>query len=50
MNNIFLRGFLYMDNKEYDIIDYNCYNSLQVERWCYDNIDCIRLGNNIFNE
>jgi hypothetical protein len=46
--NEFLRGFLYIDDKEYIVNDYNCYKSLQVEKYCYDNIDCIMLGSNIF--
>lgn len=39
----FLRGFLYVDKKEYPILDYKGYGGLQIQEWCYDNIVGIRL-------
>ena len=44
----FIRGFLYSNDKEYEIVDYKTYSSLQVEDFCHDNISVIRLSENPF--
>lgn len=44
----FTRGFLYVDNREISITDYKCYESLQIEKYCYDKITVVKLPNNIF--
>jgi hypothetical protein len=36
-------------NKEYNIPLYGSYLSLQIEKYCYDNIDVVRLPCNIFD-
>jgi len=43
-NNQFIRGFFYIDNREYSVIDFRMYNSLQIENFCYDNLGAIQLG------
>lgn len=39
----FVRGFLYINNNEYPILQYSKYASLQIGKSCYDNICCIQL-------
>jgi hypothetical protein len=39
---------LIANGKEYIIPLYCSYNSLQIEKWCYDNIDLVKLPCNIF--
>lgn len=39
----FVRGFLYIDKKEYPVLDYKIYSSIQIENMCYDNIVGIRI-------
>jgi hypothetical protein len=46
----FTRGFLYVDNKEIPVTDYKCYQSLQIEKYCYDNLNVARIPNNIFEK
>lgn len=44
----FKRGVIYFDKKSYNIKDYLVYNSLQIDKWCYDNISVVKLDSNIF--
>jgi hypothetical protein len=46
----FTRGVIYIDKKSYDIKNYTSYNSLQIDKWCYDNIGIVKLDSNIFAE
>jgi hypothetical protein len=46
----FTRGILYIDKKSYNIKNYAAYNSLQIDKWCYDNIGVVKLESNIFTE
>jgi hypothetical protein len=46
----FTRGVVYIDKKSYDIKNYTSYNSLQIDKWCYDNIGVVKLDSNIFAE
>ena len=46
----FRSGILYIDKKSYNIKNYAAYNSLQIEKWCYDNIGVVKLESNIFTE
>ena len=46
--NLFLRGFLYKDNKEYEIRGMTVFSSLQIEDYCYDTISLCKIQNNIF--
>ena len=39
----FIRGFLYINNNEYPILNYNKYSSLQIENSCFDNINGIQI-------
>jgi len=47
--NKLLRGYLYVNEKEYEIKSTNMYRSLQINEWCYDNIQIIQLDVNIFS-
>jgi hypothetical protein len=44
----FVRGFLYIDDKEYSIKFCAMYASLQIEQYCYDRIMLIQLDDTIF--
>jgi hypothetical protein len=44
----FVRGYLYYENKEYEIANYVQYNHIQIGEWCYDNIGFCYLHENIF--
>jgi hypothetical protein len=46
----FTRGILYIDKQSYNIKNYAVYNSLQIEKWCYDNIGVVKLDSNVFTE
>jgi len=44
----FLDGTLIMNETEHPVLLCRSFRSLQIEDWCYDNIDVVRLPNNIF--
>jgi hypothetical protein len=44
----FVRGFVYIDDKEYSIKFCAMYASLQIEQYCYDRIMLIQLDDTIF--
>jgi hypothetical protein len=44
----FLRGFLYVNDKEYLISSVNAYCSLQIEEYCYDNITLVKIADETF--
>jgi len=46
--DLFLRGFLYKNGKEYEITGITMFKSLQVEDSGYDRIALCRISNNIF--
>jgi hypothetical protein len=46
----FSEGFLDLDKKKIPINNYRRYASLQIDGWCYDNIDGIRLQCNLFDD
>lgn len=46
----FVRGFLYINDNEYPILQYSKYASLQIGNSCYDNINCIQLPKLITNK
>jgi hypothetical protein len=43
-----IRGYVYKDGKEYAISETRAYVSLQIGKYCYDNICVIKLDENIF--
>ena len=45
----FIRGFLYVDEKEIPINNFKSYVSLQIEKFCYDNISVIRIPENLWS-
>jgi hypothetical protein len=47
---MFSEGFLEIDNRKIPVNDYRKYESLQIEKWCYDNIHGIRLNCNLFDD
>lgn len=42
-----LRGFVYINGREYTVEQYAPFRSLQIEDTCYDNIICIWTGVNL---
>ena len=46
--NKFLRGYIYFENKEYEIGYYCRFGSKQIKEYCYDNIGICYLSKNIF--
>jgi len=46
----FSEGFLDLGKKKIPINNYRRYASLQIDGWCYDNIDGIRLQCNLFDD
>jgi len=44
----YVRGYVYKNGKEYEILDTRRYTSLQIEDHCYDNISVIKLEEDIF--
>jgi len=47
--DILEKGFVKVGNKECSVIDLRSYYSLQVDKWCYDDISVIKLPYNIFD-
>jgi hypothetical protein len=45
--NKFIRGYLYINKKEYEIKSEYMYHSLQIGEWCYDNIQIVQLSTSI---
>lgn len=43
-----IRGFLYIQDKEYPIQEYDLFSSLQIGRWGYDNIAICTLSSDPF--
>jgi hypothetical protein len=46
--NQFSHGFLYVNNNTNKVLDYRCFQSLQIENYCYGNIGVIKLEKNPF--
>lgn len=44
----FLDGTLTVNEREHPVLLCRSFYSLQIEEWCYDNIDVVRVPNNIF--
>ena len=44
----FVRGFVYIDDKEYSINFCAMYASLQIEQYCYDRIMLIQVDGSVF--
>ena len=44
----FVRGYIYKDNQEYEILNYLLYNSLQIGNFGYDCIGICSINQNIF--
>ena len=43
-----VRGYLYLKGKEYPILEYDLFSSLQIGKWCYDNIAICTMPRNPF--
>lgn len=43
-----VRGYVYINKKEYEIKSECMYCSLQIGEWCYDNIQIVQLNSYIF--
>ena len=44
------RGFLYYNNKEFNVVVHRTYCTLQIGKFCYNNINVVRLSQNPFDE
>lgn len=44
----FSNGTIQINKLEYPVILCKTFSSLQIEDWCYDNIDVVRVPSNIF--
>ena len=47
-SDFFVRGYIYKDNQEYEILNYLLYNSLQIESSSYNCIGICSIAKNIF--
>jgi hypothetical protein len=47
-NDDFIRGYLYFNNKEILVLDHRVFQSLQIEKFCFDSISVIKLASNPF--
>ena len=47
-NDEFIRGYLYFNDKEISVLDHRIFQSLQIEKFCFDSISVIKLASNPF--
>lgn len=46
----FVRGYVYANGKEYEVVKTANYPTLQIGNFCYDNICTVQLDTNIFTD
>lgn len=46
----FVRGYVYANDKEYQVVKTANYRSLQIGNFCYDNICAVQIDTNIFTD